>query len=207
MAVRVNKDAFNIREKLSELDYGHVPYDKMPLGSCIGSAVYHSSLTATTTLSLSNTGVAGYVIDPAFTYYKRYPSSILYVEYRFNIGDPEGYWRENILFDHTQENAYTSGTVIANGGSGVQSSSNASSLIESQQATGAITGYVVGPSAASGVDPTDFFYIPRTLSGFIHHPSNFVSICLTLGPVTSNTLNIRDDVYASPKAIVMEFLQ
>ena len=35
MAVRVNKSSFNIREKLSELDYGHVPYDKMPAGSVI----------------------------------------------------------------------------------------------------------------------------------------------------------------------------
>ena len=35
MTVRVNKDAFNIREKLSELDYGHVPYQKMPPGSVI----------------------------------------------------------------------------------------------------------------------------------------------------------------------------
>jgi len=35
MTVRVNKDSFNIREKLSELDYGHVPYDKMPAGSVI----------------------------------------------------------------------------------------------------------------------------------------------------------------------------
>jgi hypothetical protein len=35
MTVRVNKDSFNLREKLSELDYGHVPYDKMPAGSVI----------------------------------------------------------------------------------------------------------------------------------------------------------------------------
>ena len=35
MTVRVNKSAFNIREKLSELDYGSVPYEKMPLGSVI----------------------------------------------------------------------------------------------------------------------------------------------------------------------------
>ena len=35
MTGRVNTDAFNIREKLSELDYGHVPYDKMPAGSVI----------------------------------------------------------------------------------------------------------------------------------------------------------------------------
>lgn len=35
MTVRVNKPAVNLREKLSELDYGHVPYHKMPAGSVI----------------------------------------------------------------------------------------------------------------------------------------------------------------------------
>ena len=35
MTVRVNKSPINVREKLSELDYGHVPYDKMPPGSII----------------------------------------------------------------------------------------------------------------------------------------------------------------------------
>ena len=35
MTVRANKPAFNIREKLKELDYAHVPYDKMPAGTII----------------------------------------------------------------------------------------------------------------------------------------------------------------------------
>ena len=35
MTVRVNKPAFNVREKLKELDYAHVPYHKMPAGSVI----------------------------------------------------------------------------------------------------------------------------------------------------------------------------
>jgi len=35
MTVRANKPAFSIREKLKELDYSHVPYDKMPAGSVI----------------------------------------------------------------------------------------------------------------------------------------------------------------------------
>ena len=35
MTVRANKPAFSIREKLKELDYAHVPYDKMPAGSVI----------------------------------------------------------------------------------------------------------------------------------------------------------------------------
>ena len=35
MTVRVSKSAFNLRSKLNELDYGHVPYEKMPPGSII----------------------------------------------------------------------------------------------------------------------------------------------------------------------------
>ena len=47
--VRVEKDKFNLRSKLNELDYGHVPYEKMPAGSIIQAA----STTITTSLILS----------------------------------------------------------------------------------------------------------------------------------------------------------
>jgi len=35
MAVRISKPAFNLRDKLTQLDYGHIPYEKMPPGSVI----------------------------------------------------------------------------------------------------------------------------------------------------------------------------
>ena len=35
MVVRVEKPAFNLRSKLNELDYTHIPYEKMPPGSII----------------------------------------------------------------------------------------------------------------------------------------------------------------------------
>ena len=35
MTVRISKPEFNLREKLSELDYSRVPYEKMPAGSII----------------------------------------------------------------------------------------------------------------------------------------------------------------------------
>ena len=35
MTVRITKPGFNLREKLSELDYGRVPFQKMPVGSII----------------------------------------------------------------------------------------------------------------------------------------------------------------------------
>jgi hypothetical protein len=35
MTVRLTKPSFNFRSKLNELDFGVVPYNKMPTGSCI----------------------------------------------------------------------------------------------------------------------------------------------------------------------------
>ena len=35
MTVRITKPEFNLREKLTELDYGRVPFQKMPIGSII----------------------------------------------------------------------------------------------------------------------------------------------------------------------------
>ena len=35
MTVRISKPEFNLREKITELDYGHVPYQKMPVGSVV----------------------------------------------------------------------------------------------------------------------------------------------------------------------------
>ena len=39
MTVRANKPAFSIREKLKELDYSHVPYEKIPDGVSIQTVV------------------------------------------------------------------------------------------------------------------------------------------------------------------------
>ena len=57
MTVRVNKPPLNIREKLSELDYAHVPYEKMPLGSIIQVSSFN--IPAEVTFS-SQSFVTGY---------------------------------------------------------------------------------------------------------------------------------------------------
>ena len=58
MVVKVSKPEINVREKLEELDYGQVPYHKMPAGSVI--QVVRSSFTAahntTTSTSFSSMG-------------------------------------------------------------------------------------------------------------------------------------------------------
>ena len=47
MTVRVNKPEFNLREKLSELDYAHVPYEKMPAGSVIQASTLNIDQSVT----------------------------------------------------------------------------------------------------------------------------------------------------------------
>ena len=49
MTVRVSKPAFNLRDKLTQLDYGQVPYQKMPSGSVVGIDYAHNSTQSTHT--------------------------------------------------------------------------------------------------------------------------------------------------------------
>ena len=58
MTVYASKPAFNVREKLKELDYGRVPYDKMPAGSVIQYAsISQQTSVSTTSTSYVDTGI------------------------------------------------------------------------------------------------------------------------------------------------------
>lgn len=63
MTVYANKPEFNVREKLKELDYGHVPYDKMPAGSVI----QYASISTGTSVSTSSTSYVDSGIDIFFS--------------------------------------------------------------------------------------------------------------------------------------------
>ena len=51
MTVRAHKPEFNFREKLKELDYSHIPYEKMPFGSVIQHATVDSTSNVSTNTS------------------------------------------------------------------------------------------------------------------------------------------------------------
>ena len=51
MTLRANKPEFNIREKLKELDYSYVPFEKMPRGSVIQYATVDSTSNVSTNTS------------------------------------------------------------------------------------------------------------------------------------------------------------
>ena len=59
MTVRISKPEFNLREKLSELDYSRVPYEKMPAGSVIQIAFnsLYGSAIGTTSAAFQDSGL------------------------------------------------------------------------------------------------------------------------------------------------------
>ena len=67
MVVRITKPEFNLREKLTELDYGQVPYEKMPVGSIIQvvSAYKGDSFSTSSTTFVDITGLSA-TITPRF---------------------------------------------------------------------------------------------------------------------------------------------
>jgi len=78
MTIYANKPAFNVREKLKEIDYGKVPYHKMPAGSVIQTRVYkqNSGWISTTSTSEVSTGVE-------IAIYPKRKNSLILVEFHF----------------------------------------------------------------------------------------------------------------------------
>ena len=86
MTVRISKPQFNLRDKLSELDYSRVPYEKMPAGSIIQSA----STTITTSLILnaaSDSSLLGTYSDTPMTVTinPKFSNSKLLVNFEFGL--------------------------------------------------------------------------------------------------------------------------
>ena len=87
MTVRVNKPSFNLREKLSELDYGHVPYDKMPAGSVIQvvQTEFRNSFSNTTAATAAKVAGLSTIISPKLA------SSKLLIRCDVTVG--QRYWQ------------------------------------------------------------------------------------------------------------------
>ena len=85
MTVRITKPKFNLREKLSELDYSRVPYEKMPAGSII--QVKQKVITGTYSESVppSNSGPYGNIVDSE-TISPRFSTSKILIMLNLNVG-------------------------------------------------------------------------------------------------------------------------
>ena len=92
MTVRIEKPAFNLRSKLNDLDYGQVPYEKMPPGSII--QVKKLSGKGAGSLSQTNTSYAS-LAHMAITFTPRFSNSLIRIDtnqqYWFNAADSSNY--------------------------------------------------------------------------------------------------------------------
>tara|TARA_A100001388_G_scaffold34381_1_gene21993 strand:+ start:107 stop:643 length:537 start_codon:yes stop_codon:yes gene_type:complete len=78
MTVRISKPEFNLREKLTELDYNRVPYEKMPAGSII-QVVDHKANNSPTTTSSTYAEITG----TSFDIYPKFHTSKIFVSWDF----------------------------------------------------------------------------------------------------------------------------
>lgn len=85
MTIRIEKPAFNLRSKLNDLDYGRVPYEKMPKGSII--QVKQKVITDRYSESVppSNSGPYGNVVDSE-TISPRFSTSKILIMLNLNVG-------------------------------------------------------------------------------------------------------------------------
>tara|TARA_B000000609_G_scaffold56540_1_gene41894 strand:+ start:2410 stop:2949 length:540 start_codon:yes stop_codon:yes gene_type:complete len=100
MTVRVSKPEFNLREKLTELDYSTLPYDKIPPGGIVQSQVKYSNNTTYTTsldgwVSLNTVGQVDYTmkITPRFLGSKL----IFETDMTTMLNDDDGYVRYRLV--------------------------------------------------------------------------------------------------------------
>ena len=66
MTIKIVKPEINIREKLIELDYDKVPYDKMPDGSVIQQKIVQRRSDVSTTASSTFVDILGFKFAPKF---------------------------------------------------------------------------------------------------------------------------------------------
>ena len=78
MTVRISKPEFNLREKLTELDYDRVPYEKMPAGAII-QVVDHKADNSPTTTSGTYADITG----TSFDIYPKFHTSKIFVSWDF----------------------------------------------------------------------------------------------------------------------------
>ena len=85
MTVIVQKPEFNLREKLTELDYSRVPYEKMPAGSIIQVKQKVISDRYSESVPPSNNGPYGNLVSSE-TISPRFVTSKIFIMLNLNVG-------------------------------------------------------------------------------------------------------------------------
>ena len=101
MTVRIEKPAFNLREKLSELEFSTLPYHKIPPGSIVQSKVKYSNNTtfSTTATDWTSLGPIAGQVDFTIKMTPKFLGSKILFETNFTaqLNDEDGYARYRLV--------------------------------------------------------------------------------------------------------------
>ena len=99
MAVRIEKPQFNLRDKLSELDYSILPYDKIPPGGIVQCKTIYAPNTTFTTTATDWTTIDHSSADYEIKITPKFLGSLIVYEVIFttNLNDDDGYVRYRLV--------------------------------------------------------------------------------------------------------------
>ena len=99
MAVRIEKPQFNLRDKLSELDYSILPYDKIPPGGIVQCKTIYAPNTTFTTTATDWTTIDHSSANYEIKITPKFLGSLIVYEVIFttNLNDDDGYVRYRLV--------------------------------------------------------------------------------------------------------------
>ena len=99
MTVRITKPEFNLREKLSELDYSTLPYDKIPPGGIVQCKTIYAPNTTFTTTAQDWTTIDHSSANYEIKITPKFLGSLITYEVIFtaNLNDDDGYVRYRLV--------------------------------------------------------------------------------------------------------------
>ena len=99
MAVRIEKPQFNLRDKLSELDYSILPYDKIPPGGIVQCKTIYAPNTTFTTTATDWTTIDHSSANYEIKITPKFLGSLITYEVIFtaNLNDDDGYVRYRLV--------------------------------------------------------------------------------------------------------------
>ena len=185
MTVRITKPAFNLRDKLSELDYGQVPYEKMPKGSII--QVKQKVITGTYSESVppSSSGPYGNIVDSE-TISPRFSTSKILIMMNLNIGSSHD---GNVSVTLHRNGSVISGAIGASPGSRTPVTATEFTSNANRQAQMNIT-YLDSPASTS-VQTYGFKFSTAengTVSCYLNRDNSYGGTTHTQKPISTITL-------------------
>jgi len=185
MTVRITKPEFNLREKLTELDYSQVPYEKMPAGSIIQVKQKVITDRYSESVPAGNAGPYGNIVSSE-TISPRFNDSKILIMMNLNIGSSHD---GNVSVTLHRNGTVISGAIGASPGSRTPVTATEFTSNANRQAQMNVT-YFDSPASTS-VQTYGFKFSTAengTISVYLNRDNNFGGTYHNQVPISTITL-------------------